>query len=150
MHNPTNWQNYPDTTTPITASELLRIDTLACRTDIIDYMLDSILPHLTVTQTLTAESYQLLGHWCLFPEGFESGDGIMIKLNGEFIAPSKITINTLQGQLVFDSSIAFAVGDVMTFNIYKPHLIYPMTQADYDDIQSPDEGTLYVIREEPE
>lgn len=134
-HTPTNWQDYPSTSTPITAAQLTRIDSLnAAAYDLIDYALDRIIaPYSTVTETLTADSWLIISsspHWTVFPSGFDPDEqALIIRRNGELIPLSMYHFVEIQSQIVFDSSMSFAIDDVMTYVMYKPQAGAPRTQG---------------------
>lgn len=122
-HTPTNWQNYPATITPITAAELLRMDKLGSEAyDLIDYALDRVVTRTQLAQTsMTVEQGDTLisGNVCPAPSGFDvDNDGLIVRINGAIVALSDYTIST--GLIHFDDdNVAFNVGDVVTFNVYK-------------------------------
>lgn len=122
-HSPNNWQNYPATTSPITAAQLLRIDGLSCASyDYIDALLKKIIASDTVTETLTATSTLILSTpaWCLFPSGFNPTENVLVvRKNGDLIPLSQYTLNTTNTTVTFDSSVTFTVGDVVDFVICK-------------------------------
>ncbi len=145
MHNPTNWQDYPSTVTPITAAQMKRIDTLCCAGyDLIDYTLSTALNGTKTSETLDASSTLILGHWCLYPNGYTAEDGLIVRINGDIVPLTAYTFDTVQSVITFDPSVMFEVGDIVTFTVYKRG-IYPCTQAEYDAMSTHDANTLYVI-----
>lgn len=144
-HTPTNWQDYPSTSTPITAAQLNRIDSLnAAAYDLIDTALGKVAANI-ISETLDSSS-TLLNGWYIFPTSVDvETDGIIVRKNDEIIPPSGYYFTAIQRQITITST-TFSIGDTVTFAIYKPAVpIVRCTQAQYDAMQTHDPNTLYVI-----
>lgn len=147
-HTPTNWQDYPSTATPITAAEMTRIDGLTTAAyDLIDETLAKVVAtNFIISETIDSSS-TLLNGWYLFPSSVVDveTDGIIVRKNGDIIPPSGYYFTAAHNQITITAT-TFDVGDIVTFAIYKPIAISPpITQAQYDAMQTHDPNTLYVI-----
>lgn len=136
MHTPTNWQDYPATTTPITAAELLRMDKLGSEAyDLIDYTLSKIIGAETRTVTsvtVDASSTLYTNLWCFAPTGFSfANDGIIIRKNGELVPLSAYYLTPSNGTITFTGT-TFAVGDAVTFAVYK-NASAPVVPSGYEE-----------------
>ncbi len=157
-HTPTNWQNYPATVTPITASELNRMDgLLTAAYDLAELIINKIVsPETVITETLDAQSTLVVSSFYVFPSSVTvtdvSTDGIIIRKNNTIVPPSSYTVAPATRMITF-TGIEFEDTDTVTFSLYRPAAITPTvicTQTEYDNMQTHDDKTLYVIIEEAE
>lgn len=142
VYTPKTWKNYPDTSTPIMADDLNRIETAVgkmasvfqSQTDIsktiTQFILSSINalhPEYTVnefSETVETEADTTMAcHVDLNTYNPESSDGLLITADGILISPTGYTtaVESNAAVIRFGTSAGLAVGQTVDFYVYhKP------------------------------
>lgn len=154
MHNPTNWQDYPSTDTPITAAQMKRIDGDATQAyNAIDCIAGRTFSGI-VTETVT-ENEGIASNAMLLISDSDITDsaGAIVRRrsggNSKLVPMVDYHMEYVVGFgtfLRFPSTSYFEIGDIVTAQIYMPIAISPpITQAEYDAMSYHDPNTYYVI-----
>lgn len=159
-HTPTNWQDFPSTSTPITAAEMARIDGDATQAYNASDCFAGRTFAWTITETVTAnEGIASSGKLKISNDtsDISSVVGVIVRcsrtsnnITTKWIVPIvDYTIEYVSGfgtYVTFPATTYFYVGDIVTAQVYMPVAISPpKTQAQYDAMPSHDPNTLYVI-----